>query len=851
MASGMGGGRRLWARLRARWAASGAVATMAVVPLALLLVGASGLPGRRVELASGTAWLPTAANGLATLIDGAAAQVVGAVRVPGARPGADLSVVQAGSSAYVVNQSAGTVSWIDGRTYEVSAPVQFGVPGGHLTVVAGNSVLYVVDSARRTASLVDPATLRVRDRLALAAQPAAGQSIVDDIDGVGRLWVLDSRRGGLTWFAGGVKRARPELGDAQSRLVLVQGRPVLVDVTGRRLGWLTDSGTVPEWSCLEIRAGDSAELLGSTVSPNIYAVIPATGALVAAGVDDDDCSVSVDIGKPGDKLGQPVESGQLVVVPNRTSGRVVVVDTDARRAVADLPVTKPGARLELVEKDGKIFYHDLDGPDAGVLEFDGQRWAKKAFRKYNPTDIVDGILGGAGDKPDKPGGRNDREDPQRGETDNPDSSGPDRSGPNRDNPDSQDPDSLDPNNQGNGQGQGPQDLPDPGGDPGSGGPGADPPPLPQPPVVQDINIVPDQVVRGQEATFTAVASNTGVDATWHWLIVNRATGETIREATTPNTMRTTLDVDVTPTELQIRLDVANPVGGAAPTFVKDFTSTSETSPQVDSVTANPAAAGIGQTIRFSAVEGATGGRGSWTWTFSGPGGPITPVTTGADETVSRAFNTPGSYTVTLTATFDQATDEQSTSFTVSNRAQLAAVGGSSIDVRDNSGTAQVQLTGAFAPQTVTVSTANWLTPSQSSIPVQPDGDGTATATVNLSVTGTVPIEGENPGSITFRLSSTGDSVTYSALGNRPPIITEINCESISDTNVEFHVHSPEGATFTLHVGGEEFFMPAHSFPDITLVQMRKSSLPNVSTWSIVADDGFLTTERSAARGACW
>ncbi len=369
---------RMWRRADLGRVLSGGVAAVVVLPLALVLSRADGLPATRTVLSGGGAWLASPAQGAVTLIDGASEQVVGAVQAPGHRPGADLSVVQAGSSAYLVSSAAGTVARVDGGTYEVSAPVQFGQggSGGALQVYAGKSATFVVDGQRRTASVVDPQSLRVRQRLALAAQPGPGQSVVDE---AGRLWVVDAN--GLAWFDSAGKHVRPDVGGAGMRLVLVAGRPVLVDRS--RVGELNNDGRVKSWSCLELPEGGQAELLGSATLGRVLAAIPATGTLVVAGDGGEDCGQTVDVGRPGDSFGPLVESGGFVFVPNRTSGRTAVVQLSSRQVVANLDVVKAGARLELVAKDGLVFYNDLDGDRAGVIRFDGGRWRLgQSLRKF-------------------------------------------------------------------------------------------------------------------------------------------------------------------------------------------------------------------------------------------------------------------------------------------------------------------------------------------------------------------------------------------------------------------------------------------------------------------------------------
>ncbi|MEN3361874.1 MAG: hypothetical protein V7637_5856 [Mycobacteriales bacterium] len=391
---------RLWTRFGLNRAISGGVAAVVIVPLAFVLARADGLRATREDLSGGGAWLASPSRGAVTLIDGASEQVVSAVLAPGVRSGDDLSVVQAGPSAYLVSSTAGTVSRLDGATDDTSTPVKFGDggQGGSLQVFAGRSATYVVDGQRRTAYVVDPRTLAVRQRLALAGQPGAGQSIVDD---AGRLWVVDSN--GLAWFDGAGKHERSNLNGASMRLVLVAGQPVLVDPAQGRAGTLSGDGTVRRWSCLDLRAEDKVELLGSSAVGRVLAAIPSTGTLVASGDGGDDCGASVEVGNPGDDFGPLAQSGGFVFVPDRTTGRIAVVDFAGRQVVANLTITKAGSRLELVAKDGLVFYNDLGGDVAGVIRFEGGVWrAGKVLRKYAPGRDGAKILSSGAAHPKQP-----------------------------------------------------------------------------------------------------------------------------------------------------------------------------------------------------------------------------------------------------------------------------------------------------------------------------------------------------------------------------------------------------------------------------------------------------------------
>jgi hypothetical protein len=823
---------------------SGGLAAVVAVPLVAMLASAPGLPASRVDLTGGGAWLASPGQGLVTLIDGASEQVVGSVRAPAARAGDDLSVVQAGASAYVVNGSRGTVSRVDGGTYQMSAPIRFGTAGGPLGVLAGGPGVYVVDGSRRLASVTDPVTLRVRERLSLAAQPGPGQSVVD---GAGRLWVVDSGGGGLTWFAGG-KRVRPDVGDAKARLVLVAGQPVLVDVGHPRVGRLTADGGVRSWSCLDIRAGDRAELLGSTVAARVYAVVSATGTLVAAGVDGDDCAVAVSVGNHGDEFGPLVEAGQFVLVPDRTTGRTAVVDVAGRQVVASLDVAKPGARLQLLVKDGLVFYNDLDGDRAGVIHFDGGQWRLgKALRKYDRSRTGAGILTPSGAQPakDKPA-----EPPAK----QPDGSRPGQPKPTRQ-PGPTDPGGPDPSRPDPGR-----PAPDPPGPSSPAPTGPAPAPPPQAPVIRSLTWNPDTVVREIRVTFTGRVDN-AQGATWTWTITDPATGAILHQDSTAGTMTHILPPG-SPANLQIRLEVSSRAGTATP-VTKPFTTTASLAPQIDSLTASTTDAGISQPLTFAAVESVAGARGTWTWTVAGPGGPSGPIPGTPQQDLPRTFDAAGSYTVTLTVGYDGATDQASVQVGVSDQARLTAVTGSPVDLRSGGmPSVQARLSGSFVPQAVGIRVAPWLQPSDfGGITVQPDG----TASFLVGVRGTPPNDGLNAGAITIFLGGNGQSVTFDVLANLAPHILA----SADGTLAEYTVCVPAGnqvqflasyddanlntLTVTVHVAGVTVNLANGSqVPSLFGAFVDKSQLPaSVSTWQVSATDEFGATSKVTVGSDQW
>jgi hypothetical protein len=70
-----------------------------------------------------------------------------------------------------------------------------------------------------------------------------------------------------------------------------------------------------------------------------------------------------------------VEDDGFVLVPDQTAGRAIVVDPAPGRVVASEQVGTAGRDVQLVAKDGLVFYNDVTGPDAGVVRFQNGQWS--------------------------------------------------------------------------------------------------------------------------------------------------------------------------------------------------------------------------------------------------------------------------------------------------------------------------------------------------------------------------------------------------------------------------------------------------------------------------------------------
>ena len=114
------------------------------VGLAVFLGAGHGYPVQNVHLLPGSAWLASSQAGQLTLLDGASAEV--AAQVQAAPAGHVLDVVQQGSTAYAVDETAGTLRRVDGATFSLTAPTQIPGATSGLTAFAGPGHVYALDT---------------------------------------------------------------------------------------------------------------------------------------------------------------------------------------------------------------------------------------------------------------------------------------------------------------------------------------------------------------------------------------------------------------------------------------------------------------------------------------------------------------------------------------------------------------------------------------------------------------------------------------------------------------------------------------------------------------------------------
>ncbi|GEK19822.1 PASTA domain-containing protein [Cellulomonas xylanilytica] len=660
---------------RGRRPSAAAVVSAVAVAVPVVLVGTAGQGNPVAELLqeTGTVWIASPDQGLLSLIDGSSQELAASVRVT--IPAGPLDVTQAGPSAYVTDVAAGTVTRLDGATYAPSSPFLLGTPGGGTSVLTGGDALFVVDAAERTATQLDPTTLRTGETVSLAAEPGAGQTVVDDD---GRLWAVDAGGGGLTWVDGTRQGVIRDV-DPQSVVVLVQGRPAVVDVANRRVARV-DRGGVQAWGCLDVRPEDQVRVLGSHTRPEVYAAVPSTGTVVVAAVDRDDCSGVVPVAEPGtNDFGALAQSGAYLFVPNRTDGTTTVVDTRTGTRVVAFPLTPPGNDVQLVAKDGLVFYNDLDSHVSGVLTFADGSWVQgPSIDKYDPTTgqpvtvetptgPSDGSVAGTPPASGLPAAPD-------AVTQTPDGSAPPTPAPEPTDPT---PDTTQPP-------IGPP--PTPSGAPSAptaavpsrpgSGAATGPPPAPDVLAVGTLTATPATIGADGTTTLTAPVANTEGA---HWAVTVRAQdcdfAQTTPMAAVPQGEVFTTSLGPLSSEClgvhAVEMVLVGPTGTAAASTTLELVADPASTPAVSGLACAPVTPAPEEAITCTADETVVGRRATWTWSVADSVSGetvLSPSVRSAGEPFVVTVPHPSRYTVTLSVRYkgsvDEATAEISTTTTV-------------------------------------------------------------------------------------------------------------------------------------------------------------------------------------------
>ncbi|GGQ41620.1 hypothetical protein BKA00_002990 [Actinomadura coerulea] len=351
--------------------AAGLVGVLAVGAL----VYGVGTASARYRLSDVGAWLSASGRGLVVHANGLAGKVDGKTAVVPQMRGHRIKVVQDGATVLLVDEDTGVVSRIDPSQLKITKSRQAGGPG--MQVLSGAGAAYTVDLVKGAVQQIDPVTLAPVGGAATLTAPL-GQA---GIDADGALWVPVPQTGGVVPFRSGRRGEPVAAGKAGDRLALTiaAGRPVIIDGTSATALIVRPEGTQRvNLPAPVARAADGVKVPAAADGQTVP-ILGAGGSLylLDTGVGRVD---SVALRVPDHAFDPPNVLGDRVYLPDRTSGRLLVFNTERNAWERPVAAARPGGTIEMLVRDHMLWVNDPDGPTALAFGPDG---AVKRIEKYD------------------------------------------------------------------------------------------------------------------------------------------------------------------------------------------------------------------------------------------------------------------------------------------------------------------------------------------------------------------------------------------------------------------------------------------------------------------------------------
>jgi sugar lactone lactonase YvrE len=334
-------------------------------------------PVTRAEFSSGSAWLPSYGPGQLTLLDGATGQVVDQLapnNLPEVEAGDQLQVAQSDRSAYVADGRSGVVDLVDDASDRVTVS-RAAVPSrtAEVELYAGGQHLYILDAKTGDVTVVDPNSLRTES----PPQPLSARPAATALDDNGDLWVEDARTGRVDELDGPHTRVRATVVDpyGADQLTVIEGKPALLDLAGmspevRLIESLPGARNQP--ACLGAAAGQMFGVTGNAGAPRLWLASDESASVRQTDLATSRCTVTTKLENVAAQFGTPLDTGGKLYLADQDTGRVTVInDVTGAPVAAPVEVTTPHSVLDLLVKDGIVFYNDPLTPDAGVIRPDG------------------------------------------------------------------------------------------------------------------------------------------------------------------------------------------------------------------------------------------------------------------------------------------------------------------------------------------------------------------------------------------------------------------------------------------------------------------------------------------------
>lgn len=331
----------------------GAAAVVALVS-AVALVG-TGFNRSVVHVLDVGAWVRSIGQGTVQHVNGASGKVDESLHLSIASDPA-VQLVNTPHGAALLDRNTGKLQMIDNSKLPQAASPTAAGRSGDVELVSNGTTTWLVQPRQGTAATVSPATgvpVPLHQPIASAA-----------VDGQGRLWAATGNR--VTPVAdNGKQGSAVTVGNAGDHIDVTAagGTAYAYDQSSQTLTALGPPGSPVS---LPIAPGATgvvaADEAGSSGSP-VAVVVPDAGVVVRASPGSAGTQTIRLPGRAGHNLGGAVTLGPALLVPDHTTGELLVVNpqTEATHAYHVTPASSGNGAFDLQVKDGIAYANDPTG----------------------------------------------------------------------------------------------------------------------------------------------------------------------------------------------------------------------------------------------------------------------------------------------------------------------------------------------------------------------------------------------------------------------------------------------------------------------------------------------------------
>jgi hypothetical protein len=381
---------------------SRAFITIGVVAAVLVTTLAAGLGAAQkanlVSLLDGHGWLTNSSNGEVQLANGATAKIDLELQVAGAT-GHQLKVLQAGSNAVLVDDTAGTVGSINlADIHTQMKGIQVAATGhaSDVDVETSADTVFVIHRKEGVIQARNPVSGKVVGQASVRGTLTPGVT-----DSSGRLWVVDATSGALLSatvvnghlrMGNGAQIVAPKSSANEVELVLADGVPAVADLRNGTFVSAPDGAPGPAVAIPSISglSASSVQLATEITGTTVPIAVSGSGVvLVHLSSNATASSAEAPIQPPGiglhDRIGAPQAYNGRIYVPDQSAEEVIVLNDHGSVVAAPIKLPWSKGAVELSIQGGFLWMNQPDGGSAMVVNPEGQA---VSINKNDPVAIT-------------------------------------------------------------------------------------------------------------------------------------------------------------------------------------------------------------------------------------------------------------------------------------------------------------------------------------------------------------------------------------------------------------------------------------------------------------------------------